>query len=175
MVSAPEDEAALLDRARDKDPQAFIELVTRHRGAAWAVCLRITGNPHDAEDALQEALTAVWQNLDRFRGQARFSTWLHRIAANAALMVVRRRRDLPAEDDAFDVGAASDAFAAYDESDRVQAALRRIPEDFRVALVLREYGDLTYDEIAAHQGIPVQTVKSRLNRARRAMAELLAD
>jgi RNA polymerase sigma-70 factor (ECF subfamily) len=173
MVAAPEDEANLLDRARAHDPQAFVDLVTRHRGAAWAVCLRVTGNPHDAEDALQEALTAAWRNLDRFRGQARFSTWLHRIAANAALAVVRRRRDVPTEDDAFDAGVAVDAFASYDESDRIQAALRRIPEDFRVALVLREYGDLTYDEIAAHQGIPVQTVKSRLNRARRAMADLL--
>jgi RNA polymerase sigma-70 factor (ECF subfamily) len=175
MVAAPEGEAELLDLARDRDPQAFVDLVTRYRGPAWAVCLRITGNPHDAEDALQEALTAAWRNLDRFRGDARFGTWLHRIAANAALAVVRRRRDLPTDDDAFERAAPGDAFAARDESDRIQTALRRIPEDFRVALVLREYGDLTYEEIAAHQGIPVQTVKSRLNRARRAMAELLAD
>ncbi len=175
MMAAQDDEASLLDRARLGSPQAFADLVSRHRGAAWGVCLRITGNPHDAEDALQNALIAAWHHLDRFRGDARFSTWLHRIAANAALAVVRSRRDIPGHHQLPDRGSPVDDFAAYDESDRIQAALRRIPEDFRVAFVLREYGGLTYDEIARHQGIPVQTVKSRLNRARRAVAELLTE
>jgi RNA polymerase sigma factor (sigma-70 family) len=165
-------ERTLISRAQAGDERAFAELVTRHKRHIWAVCVRITNNTSDAEDALQEALTAAWQHLDKFRGDAKFSTWMHRIAANAALAVVRRRRDvLTDEFELEDTG--SDAYRDFDETDRVQAALRTIPPDFRAALVLREYGGLTYDEIAVHQGIPVATVKSRLNRAKKALAEAL--
>lgn len=166
-------EEELIERARRHDAQAFAALVTLHKDRTWAVCMRITGNAHDAEDALQDALVAAWRNIDRFRGDALFSTWLHRIAANAALAHVRRRRDVPTADEDLDSPTGADEFSRVDEADRIQSALRNIPEDFRVALVLREYGGLTYDEIARHQRVPVQTVKSRLNRARRAVADQL--
>jgi RNA polymerase sigma-70 factor (ECF subfamily) len=161
-----------VDRARRGEAAAFERLVNDHAQRTWAVCYRITGNRHDAEDALQDALVAAWQNLPRFRGDSRFGTWLHRIAANASLAVVRRRRDVAMDDlpaGRLDAGAV-DFYDRFAESDRIEAALRTLPEDFRVALVLREFGDLSYQEIAAHQGVPVQTVKSRLNRARAAMA-----
>lgn len=167
-----DDEATLLQRVRDGDERAFMELVGRHRGPVWAVCLRITGNQHDAEDALQEALTAAWQNIARFRGEARFSTWLYRIASNAALAVVRRRPEV--SDIEFEMPSGQrDLGDRLADTERVQAALLKIPEDFRVALVLRVYGDFTYEDIAVHQGIPVQTVKSRISRARARMEELL--
>jgi RNA polymerase sigma-70 factor (ECF subfamily) len=165
-------ERDLVARARNGDDRAFTELVTRHKKHIWAVCVRITNNGSDAEDALQEALTAAWQHLDKFRGDAKFSTWLHRIAANAALSVVRRRRDVVLDDfELEDTG--TDQYREFDETDRVQAALRLVPTDFRTALVLREYGGLSYEEIAVHQGIPVATVKSRLNRAKKSLAEAL--
>lgn len=162
----------LVTLAKGGDERAFAELVTRHKRHIWAVCVRITNNGADAEDALQEALTAAWQHLDKFRGDAKFSTWMHRIAANAALSVVRRRRDVVLQEfDLEDTGG--DAYREFDETDRVQAALRTIPMDFRAALVLREYGGLSYEEIAQHQAIPVATVKSRLNRAKKALAVAL--
>ncbi len=165
----------LLDRARAGDQRAFGELVSRYKGRTWAVCLRIAGNPHDAEDALQNALTAAWQNLDKFRGDARFSTWLHRIAANAALAVIRKRRETP--DENINQGLASDA-PRIDERvavvEAVQSALSDLPEAFREAIVLREYAELTYADIATHQGVPVQTVKSRINRGRTQLREILA-
>ncbi len=169
------EESRLLERARNGEPAAFERLVNDHAQRTWAVCYRITGNSHDAEDALQDALIAAWQNLPRFRGESRFGTWLHRIAANASLAVVRRRREvvmdeLPA---ARAEAAAANLYDRFAESDRIEAALRTLPEDFRVALVLREFGDLSYQDIATHQGVPVQTVKSRLNRARAAMASAL--
>jgi RNA polymerase sigma factor (sigma-70 family) len=169
------DESALVTLARAGESAAFERLVSDHAQRAWAVCYRITGNAHDAEDALQEALIAAWQHLAKFRGEARFGTWLHRIAANAALVVLRRRRDIVTDD--LPAGPQDTLFDHVDrlaEADRIEAALRTLPDDFRVALVLREYGDLTYAEISAHQGVPVQTVKSRLNRARQALALLLA-
>ncbi len=168
-----DDERVLVTRARDGDDVAFAALVQSSRARLWSICLRITGNHGDAEDALQDALTAGWQHLGRFRDDARFSTWLYRIATNASLAVVRRRRETPSEvDDIWLV--VDDATARYDDVDRVQRALATVPETFRAALVLREYGDLTYEEIAAATGVGVQTVKSRLSRARAAVSAALA-
>jgi RNA polymerase sigma-70 factor (ECF subfamily) len=167
-------EADLLAQARTGNPRAFDLLLAPHRDRLWGVCLRVTGNAADAEDALQECLLAVWQNLARFRGEARLSTWLYRIASNAAIGVVRRRREFATEIEETADPRSGIAERVADQ-DQVQRALRLIPEDFRVALVLREYGDFTYEEIAAHQGILVQTVKSRLNRARAALREALSE
>jgi RNA polymerase sigma factor (sigma-70 family) len=166
------DETALLHRAVAGDEQAFATLLEDCRGRAWAVCTRICGNRDDAEDALQDAAVAAWRNLDRFRGGARFSTWFYRIAANASLQIVRRRRDLPSDQLPEPHGTASFA-DRVDTADVVQQALAQLRPEFRAALVLREYGALSYNEIAEWQGIPVQTVKSRLNRARTALAALL--
>lgn len=169
-------DAELLAHARNGDQRAYGELVGRHKGRIWAVCLRITGNQHDAEDALQNALTSAWQNLDKFRGDAQFTTWVHRIAANAALAVIRKRREMPDEDVKTNLPSAT---PAIDERvavvEAVQSALATLPVAFREAIVLREYAELTYADIAAHQGVPVQTVKSRISRARSQLRESLAD
>lgn len=168
-------EAELVLRARTGNEPAFAELVGMHRARLWSICLRVTGNQHDAEDALQDALTAAWLHLGSFRSEARFGTWLYRIASNAALAVVRRRRDTPTSGfDHLDVGAGRDFTEAFAEADAVTAALAEVPERFREALVLREYGDFTYEEIAVHQQVGVQTVKSRLHRARAAVASALS-
>jgi RNA polymerase sigma factor (sigma-70 family) len=165
------DEAALIHEACAGDERAFAELLTANRSAVWAVCLRITGNPDDAEDALQDALVAAWRNITRFRADAKFSTWLFRIAANSALATVRRRSKLVQE---VDIAVARDPADRVTDADRVQSALMQLPETFRVALVLRVYGDFSYEDIAAYQGALVQTVKSRLWRARSMLQELLA-
>ncbi|MGW0020853.1 RNA polymerase sigma factor [Rhodococcus sp. NPDC003382] len=167
-------EAELIERSRAGDQAAFAELVARSRDQTWAVCLQITGHRHDAEDALQDTLTAAWQNLASFRGTARFGTWLYRIATNASLAIVRKRRETP--EDEIDNGehtgrSVADSIA---DTDMVRQALAALPEQFRVAIVLREYADMSYAEIAEHQGIPVQTVKSRINRARAQLVEKLA-
>jgi RNA polymerase sigma-70 factor (ECF subfamily) len=174
MGSATDDEVELVLRAQRADQAAFAELVGRYRKVLWGVCLRITSNPADAEDALQDALIAAWRHLDGFRADARFSTWIYRIAANAALAIVRRRRETV--ELAFDVEESAPSFTVgLAERDRIGRALRTLPETFREALVLREYGGLSYAEIAEHQGILVETVKTRLNRARAMMrSELLA-
>ncbi|MEO8527505.1 MAG: sigma-70 family RNA polymerase sigma factor [Pseudolysinimonas sp.] len=173
-MSASPSEADLLSRARAGDQRAFSALIEPNQRKLWAACLRITANSTDAEDALQDALIAIWQSIDKFRGESSFGTWCFRVASNAALAVVRRRaytselpEDLP-EDDRPDF---TETFA---DRDRIQTALQTIPEDFRVALVLREFGDFSYQEIADHQGILVDTVKTRIYRARIALREALA-
>lgn len=168
-------EAQLLTAARAGDQRAFGLLMRRHRDRIWGICLRVTGDHTDAADATQDCLVAIWRNLDRFRGDSAFSTWTFRIASNAALAVVRRRQaeaTLPLDGiDAPDHGFEH----AVVTRDQVAIALRAVPADFRAALVLREYGMLSYEEIAAHQCVPVQTVKSRLHRARAAVRAALAD
>lgn len=172
-MSPPNDAVA---RARAGDPDAFAELVAAHRNKLWSICLRITGNEYDAEDALQDALTAAWLHLGTFRGDASFGTWCYRIAANASLAVVKKRRETPTDTfEHLDAAAGGDFTAALADRDRINAALAVLPVQFREAIVLREYGDFTYEQIAAHQGVGVQTVKSRLNRARTALAARLAE
>ena len=168
------DEAELVTRASGGDDDAFAALLEPCRDRAWALCYRICGNRDDASDALQDAMVAAWRNLGRFRGGSRFSTWFHRIAANAALQVVRRRRDIP-HAELPDKPVAETFTDRVQNSGLLQAALIQIRPEFRTALVLREWGDLTYAEIAEWQGVPIQTVKSRLNRARHALALLLED
>lgn len=168
------EQAELVAAARSGDGAAFAALVEPARARAWSVCLRITGQPSDAEDALQDALTSAWQNLDRFRQDAAFSTWLYRIASNASLSLVRKRRDTPTDFEDRD-WVSEDPTHTVDTVDRVQRALAEIPHSFRAVLVLREYGDLSYQEIADTLGISIQTVKSRLHRARTAVADRLRE
>jgi len=154
------------------DEESFRRLVEPHRDRLWGVCLAVTGNRQDAEDALQECLIAVWRSLPRFRGDSSFSTWAYRIAVNASIALIRRRKELTAE-----LGELVDERPGFEdrltERDRVRWALAQLSDDRRAALVLREYGELSYAEIAEHQGIGVQTVKSRINRARADVRRLL--
>src|SRR5690606_4314405 len=134
-------------------------LVTEHKTLIWAVCLRVTGNAFDSEDALQEARVDAWRGISGFRQQSAFGTWVYRVASNAAVRVARRRRDIP-----VDVLPESrpdrDFTQTLADADLVHRALRQVPEDFRAALVLFELCDFTYAQIAEHQGIGIQTVKS---------------
>ena len=169
-MTTDDDEAEHVRRAMVGDEAAFEELVGGHRVRLWSICLRITGNQQDAEDALQDALMAAWLHLGSFRLESRFGTWIYRIAANAAIGVLRRRRDVPTEPAEMpERDAHGDHAQTVVDRVEVRARIARLPEPFREALVLREIGDLTYEEIAAHQDVGIQTVKSRLHRARAAL------
>lgn len=163
----------LMDAAIAGDPRAFESLAAQHRTMIWSVCLRITGNTYDAEDALQDTLLAAWRGIGRFRRDSSFGTWIYRIAANAALAVIRARRSTDVE--ISEVFAAERDFAEkLAATDLVQQTLKSIPEDLRVALVLRELCDFTYAQVADYQGVPVATVKTRINRARHAFEQALS-
>lgn len=180
-MAHPADERELLAKAKQGDRRAFDALLSPYRDRLWATCLRTTEHRADAEDALQDALIAIWQNLPKFRGEASIGTWAFRIATNAALAVIRKRREVTVGDDEqsqsiFEQDAPSPDFAEEHEArDTVQLALAKLGEDFRVALVLREYGDYTYEQIAEYQKVPVQTVRSRLNRARKQLKEAILE
>jgi RNA polymerase sigma-70 factor (ECF subfamily) len=143
------------------------------------VCRRIAGANRDADDACQEALIKIVRNLPRFDGRSSFSTWAYRIATNASLDELRkrdRRPRLAVDDDLHaeptDVTAEQPVEQLADRL-LLDAALDQLPEDLRVAVVLRDVANLDYAEIAEVLDVPVGTVKSRISRGRSALASML--
>jgi RNA polymerase sigma-70 factor (ECF subfamily) len=177
-IQQAEDEAALIERAQQGDRNAFGELVRRHHRGVVNVVYRMCGDVQLAEDAAQDAFIRAWSNLSSYRPQASLRNWLYRIAVNAALDVLRRKAEGPYETveslRAADPAAGpEDALLQKEQAIAVQNAMMALTEASRAVLILREYGDLSYREIAAALDIPVGTVMSRLNYARDRLRILL--
>ena len=166
---------ALAEAANGGDRRALEILLARHVDRVHAICRRVTGHPEDALDATQEALIAVTRGLARYDGRSRFTTWLYRVATNAALDELRRRkrRPEPAElgDEAGPAAVESVVAARLD----VDAALAGLSPEFRAAVVLRDLCDLDYSEIADVLDVPIGTVRSRIARGRAAIADRLRE
>ena len=146
------------------------------------MCRRLAGNDADALDATQEALIAIARGIRRFDGRAAFSTWAYRVATNACLDELRRRKrrptpglpdDLGASDRADAVAVSAPGIDVLPDRMEIDAALARLPEEFRAPVVLRDLCDLDYAEIADVLGIPPGTVRSRIARGRGQLARLL--
>jgi RNA polymerase sigma-70 factor, ECF subfamily len=177
-VTSAEDEE-LLSRFRGGDGRAFDEIVARHEGRVFSIAIRICRHREDARDVTQDVFVTALRTLASFRGDAQLTTWLHRVTVNASLDLVRKRqrREGPPLDD---VGERSDEApgpeVAAIESVRareVHAALGRIPADQRAVIVLHDLQGLDYAEVAGALEVPVGTVKSRIHRARLALAREL--
>lgn len=155
------------------DEPAFGELMSRHEQKVFAVALRITGTRSDALDATQEAFVTAFRRAESFRGEAAFGTWLFRIAINAAKDVVRKRKpteELPAEGGWISQGRVDEAVALRLD---LGAALRALPDEYREAVVMHDLGGIPYEQIAESTGVRIGTVKSRISRGRRRLAELM--
>lgn len=176
----PTDLGALVSAAKTGDRQAFDELVRQTYAETYTLAYRLTGNEEDARDVTQEAYLRAFKGLKRFRGEARFSTWMYRITANCAATHLGRRRrhrhdqlfdDAPVADDA--PGTSPELRAeAGDLRTRLSAAVDRLPSKLRAVVVLRDVYDLPHEAIAAELGISESAAKVRLHRARR---QLRAD
>jgi RNA polymerase sigma-70 factor (ECF subfamily) len=175
MLKEADDELAAA--ARDGDRAALEELLRRNFERVYVICRRITCHPEDAKDATQEALI-VHRKLASFDGRSSFSTWLYRVATNAALDEVRRRRrrPLPIQDPgAVLARRAGQPTVEQILSDRldIDEALGSLGPDFRAPVVLRDLYGLEYSTIAEVLGLPEGTVRSRLFRGRQAVRQLL--
>lgn len=183
--SAAADDHSLVEAACNGDRDALDTLLRRHHDRVYAVCRRITGNHADACDATQNALIAMVRGLAKFDGRASFGTWAYRIATNASLDELRRRRRRPtvAPEIRDDHGGTTqidpvdprsgEATDAIGERQAIEAALLQLPEEFRVPVVLRDVADLDYAEIADVLDVPLGTVKSRIARGRAHLATIL--
>ena len=166
--------------AVDGDRDALDRLLRRHADRLHAVCRRVMGNDADAADALQEAMLSIVRGLARFDGRSAFSTWAYRVATNACLDELRRRRRRPepVDDEVLDVGASSGAIDPLEQVGAradIDAALALLAPEFRVAVVLRDLVGLDYAEIGDILGAPPGTVKSRIARGRAALADRLGN
>ncbi|MEV3873125.1 RNA polymerase sigma factor SigM [Streptomyces sp. NPDC049906] len=173
----------LLARHVDGDPNAFGELVRRHRDRLWAVALRTLGDREEAADAVQDALISAYRAAGAFRGQAAVTTWLHRITVNACLDRVRKatsRRTSPVEDTErlehlLEPHEPADAPAERGDLQRqLAAALDTLPPDQRAALVLVDMQGYSVTEAARVLEVPPGTVKSRCSRGRAKLLPLLS-
>jgi RNA polymerase sigma-70 factor, ECF subfamily len=164
------------------DRDAFAVLVTRHRDRLWAIALRVMRNPEDATDALQDAYISAFRRAASFRGDARVTTWLHRVVVNACLDRLRRIRSratepLPEDPDrAAELGIveAVDPLEAEEQRSEVSRALAQLNADQRAALVLVDMEGYSVEETARILGCAPGTVKSRCARGRARLVPLLA-
>jgi RNA polymerase sigma-70 factor (ECF subfamily) len=172
----PDDDAVLAARAARGDRAALETLLERHADRIHALCRRVVTNPDDALDATQEAMVAVVRGIRRFDGRSAFTTWLYRVATNAALDEVRRRGRRPIPSELPDRPARGPSFdGQVDDRVDIDAALATLPEEFRVAVVLRDLCDLDYAAIAQVLGVPDGTVRSRIARGRALLHERLGN
>ena len=170
-MPAASHEEILVTRAQQGDRGAFGELIGIHYNGVIQVVYHLCGNAQVAEDAAQETFLRAWQHLPDYRPQGALRSWLYRIAVNAALDMVRREAKIASEDvDELPLADAQPgpeaSVVAGERAALVQQAVNALPPASRAVLVLREYQELSYQEIAATLDIPVGTVMSRLNYAR---------
>lgn len=179
---ADEDDAGLLARHVDGDPDAFGELVRRHRDRLWAVALRTLGDREEAADAVQDALVSAYRAAHTFRGRSAVTTWLHRITVNACLDRARKassRRTSPVDDTErlehlLDPHESAAAPAERKDLHReLIGALAELPPEQRAALVLVDMQGYPVSEAAEMLGVAVGTVKSRCSRGRTRLLPLL--
>lgn len=173
MSDAPEtplDDTALVEAAIAGDTAAFDVLVTRHRRSVYQVCYRFVNHHDDAADLTQDTFVRAWKALGSFRGQARFSTWIYRIAVNVCLNRVSLKTpktdvvdfDLVADQREPAPGAAIDA---AERQAMVRAAVQSLPPRQRTALILRTYHELSHQEVAEIVGTSVGAVKANVFHA----------
>lgn len=177
-------EAALIERAKQGDAQAFQHLYDKHKRRVYSLCLRMTSNTAEAEDLTQEAFLQLFRKIGTFRGESAFSTWLHRLSVNVVLMHLRKK-SLPvvsleettqvSEDDTpkKDFGAQDLALAGSIDRLQLQKAVEDLPPGYRTIFVLHDVEGYEHNEIAAIVGCSIGNSKSQLHKARMKLRDLL--
>jgi RNA polymerase sigma-70 factor (ECF subfamily) len=184
-------ERLLIARLRERDEQAFSEIFKRFGDKVFSLVYRMLGNRHEAEDVTQEVFVTVFKTIDGFRGEAKFSTWLLRIAANQSKNRIKYLSRRPTEGADLDEGGPAqvasasapvvqsqiegpDALLEAAEMKSItQIAIGKLDEEHRLLVILRDVEELSYQEIGEITGLPEGTIKSRLHRARLAIKEEL--
>jgi RNA polymerase sigma-70 factor (ECF subfamily) len=190
-VSAPDEEAGLVAALRAGDEAAYERVVRLYSPRLLASARRILRNEEDARDAVQDAFLSAFKSLDRFEGQSLFSTWLHRIGVNAALMKLRSRQRKPERpvsdllpkfledghqaDPAVPWEPAEKLLERQETRELVRRSIDTLPDSYRTVLLLRDIEGLDTEQTAEQLGVSAGVVKTRLHRARQALRTLLDE
>ncbi len=174
------DQENIIARARRGDADAFEQLVAAYRDQVFRLALRMCGSEADADEVAQEAFLSAWKGLPNFRGDSQFSTWLYQLTSHAAIDLMRREKRQIAAEDITGVSAPDPAPGPQQQAERseqrqaVRDAIMQLTPEYRQIVVLRFLEELSYEEIGAMLTLPSGTVKSRLNRARAQLKEILS-
>jgi RNA polymerase sigma-70 factor (ECF subfamily) len=167
----------LVEKAVAGEHDAFAEIVRRWERKIFALCFGMLGREDEAKDAAQETFIAAYKNLSRFRGEAKVSSWLHRIAVNQCLTTKRRSKTRAEEFFDHEDGSDERAFVAapqhspgrkaeaQERTNVVRQAVRALPTELREVVVMKEFEEMTFQEISETLDVPLSTVKSRLYTA----------
>ena len=182
VLSTVDNQAEWLSQALRGDPQAFTSLVETYQRPVYNLCYRMLGNAEDAEDAAQETFLRAYKSMRRYDTSRPFSTWLLSIAAHYCIDQLRRRRfqivsveDLPVPDLPDPSPGLENSLGRREEQRRIRTLLDTLEPTDRAAVVMYYWYDCSYEEIAQTLTLTLSAVKSRLHRARRAMAETWQD
>ena len=177
-------EKELIARLQARDEAAFEELIRQYEKKVYSLCARMCGNAEDAEEAAQDAFLALWRGIDRFRQESSLSTWIYRLASNACIDLMRRKKkgagSVSLDDEELFVDALDPAPQPHEEAERretqrlLQEGLLSLPAEYRSILLLREIEGLSYSEISAALDLELGTVKSRISRGRTLLRNFLS-
>lgn len=189
MINQREADAQLVERVQNGDKHAFELLVAKYQRRVLRLISRLIRDPAEQEDVAQEAFIKAYRALPQFRGESAFYTWLYRIAVNSAKNFLATQGRRPRTTGDFQTDEDGESFDAIDVvednntpdavlhgrqvADRVNSAIDALPEDLRTAITLREIEGMSYEDIAQAMDCPIGTVRSRIFRAREAIAEQL--
>ena len=173
------DERALIERCRTGDDTAFGELVDRYKNLVYGLVYRLVADRSQVDDLAQEVFLKVYRGLPYFRGDARLSTWIYRIVQNVCFQArPRRAPDLSLDDDAgsrrrLEPGRPDGAFTDLELRDRLEKAIARLPDQYRLLIAAHYLEGVQYEALAEAMNLPLGTVKTHLYRAKRRLRELL--
>lgn len=170
------DENSLIDRIIAGEQQLYAELINRHKGYAFTIALKILQNRPEAEEAAQDAFIKAFQNLAKFNREAKFSTWLYRIAFNTAISYKRKSKNIFQSIDDVQIGQRQEGEGNVEHDDKkrfIEQALSRLSDADRLAVNLFYLQEFSLEEIADITGMQANTVKVRVHRARQRLAEEL--
>ena len=176
-------ERELIARLQQRDEAAFEELIRQYEKKVYTLCFRMCGSSEDAEEAAQDTFLALWRGIDRFRQESSLSTWIYRLASNACIDTLRRRKKQNAvslDDEELFIDAVDPSPQPQETAERrevqrlLQKGLLSLPEEYRKVLILREIEGLSYTEIAESASLELGTVKSRISRGRALLRNFLS-
>ena len=182
-------EKELVLRAKNGEIRAFEELVAEYQSVVFNVALKILCNHDDAADMAQEALIKAFKNISRFEGKSKFSTWLYKITYNVCIDDLRRNKKMNVRsiDETYDDGddaiiepvdpapTPEESYISKERAQFLHAAIDSLSPEHRTAIIMRDVNGFSYEEIAKIQGCSLGTIKSRINRARNQLKDIIAN